>query len=271
MSGGQVTSKGETSAFMYGFKIVEGFHAIVYAGDDAESADPVLAVDDNTYTNKYVKIEPAKKITISATSTAGGTVEGAGTYRDGATVTLTATPNSGYKFVNWTKNGSVVSTDATYTFTATESAEYVANFQQNTPSAPPAPSHVSVTLVYGNGIESETKRLPVDTGAPAAPAVNGKVFAGWYDDAACTQAHDFSTPFTADDTLYARYVEIPKISRVSFVADGRLVGIILYRPSQTELTFIPKVPAKEGYVGTWETYTLNGKNMIVRAVYTPIN
>ena len=207
-------------------------------------------------------------VSVSAAPTAGGTVTGGGTYQVGATVTLTATPNSGYNFVNWTQNGSVVSTDATYTFTATESAEYVANFQQNTPSAPPAPSHVSVTLVYGNGIESETKRLPVDTGAPAAPAVNGKAFAGWYDDAACTKPHDFSTPFTADDTLYARYVEIPERSRVSFVADGRLVGIILYRPSQTELTTIPKVPAKEGYVGTWETYTLNGKNMVVRAVYT---
>ena len=207
-------------------------------------------------------------VSVSASPTAGGTVTGGGTYQVGATVTLTATPNNGYNFVNWTQNGSVVSTDATYTFIANESAEYVATFQQNTPSAPPAPSHVSVTLVYGNGIESETKRLPVDTGAPAAPAVNGKAFAGWYDDAACTQAHDFSTPFTADDTLYARYVEISERSRVSFVADGRLVGIILYRPSQTELTTVPKVPAKEGYVGTWETYTLNGKNMVVRAVYT---
>ena len=222
--------------------------------------------DDYTLTSTPVAY--TAYYTVTATSTTGGTVTGGGTYQDGATVTLTATPNSGYNFVNWTKNGSVVSTDATYTFTATETAEYVANFQQNTPSSPPAPSHVSVTLVYGNGIASETKRLPVDTGAPAAPAVNGKAFAGWYDDAACTQRHDFSTPFTADDTLYARYVEIPERSRVSFVADGRLVGIILYRPSQDELTVMPKVPAKEGYVGTWETYTLNGKNMVVRAVYT---
>ena len=255
-------------SFVDGEEPADPYDYTVYAGESApgQCAD---ASDVNTYANKYVKI--AKGYTVTTVVTTGGTVAGGGTYQVGATVTLTATPNSGYKFVNWTKNGSVVSTDATYTFTATESAEYVANFQQNTPSAPPAPSHVFVTLVYGNGIASETKRLPVDTGAPAAPAVNGKVFAGWYDDAACTQAHDFSTPFTANDTLYAKYVNIPERSRVSFVADGRLVGIILYRPSQTELTFIPKVPAKEGYVGTWETYTLNGKNMIVRAVYTPIN
>ena len=65
-------------------------------------------------------------------------------------------------------------------------------------------------------------------------------------------------------------VKIPQKSRVSFVADGRLVGIVLYRKSQSELTFLPKVPAKEGYVGAWAEYELNGENMIVRAVYTPI-
>ena len=71
-------------------------------------------------------------------------------------------------------------------------------------------------------------------------------------------------------TVNAIYVKIPERSRVSFVADGKLVGIILYRANQDELTVLPNVPAKEGYVGTWAEYTLTGKNMIVRAVYTPI-
>ena len=229
--------------------------------------------DDYTLTS--TSVEYTARYTVSVTATAGGTatVDDFGSVNrfDGELVELTATANEGYTFVNWTKGSEVVSTEANFEYLVTENCELVANFKQNTPSTPsdpPAPSHVSVTLVYGNGLANETKRLPVDTGAPSAPAVNGKAFAGWYDDAACTQAHDFSIPFTANDTLYARYVEIPERSRVSFVADGRLVGIILYRPSQTELTVVPKVPAKEGYVGTWEVYTLNGKNMIVRAVYT---
>lgn len=57
-----------------------------------------------------------------------GTVEGAGTYKDNATATLTATANDGYVFKNWTKNGSVVSTDNPYSFTVTEDVELVANF-----------------------------------------------------------------------------------------------------------------------------------------------
>ena len=43
-------------------------------------------------------------------------------------VTLTATPNEGYSFVNWTVNGEEVSTSATYTVTVTKDVEYIANF-----------------------------------------------------------------------------------------------------------------------------------------------
>ena len=57
-----------------------------------------------------------------------GTVSGAGTYKDNATATLTATPNDGYQFKNWTKNGVEVSTENPYSFTVTEDVELVANF-----------------------------------------------------------------------------------------------------------------------------------------------
>ena len=69
-------------------------------------------------------------ITASANPTAGGTVSGAGTYTYGSTATLTATAKSGYTFTNWTKNGTQVSTNATYSFTVTSAAAYVANFTQ---------------------------------------------------------------------------------------------------------------------------------------------
>ena len=58
----------------------------------------------------------------------GGTVTGAGTYNSGETCTLTATANSGYTFTNWTENGTIVSTDAVYSFTVSENRTLVANF-----------------------------------------------------------------------------------------------------------------------------------------------
>ena len=70
-------------------------------------------------------------ITTSADPTAGGTVSGDGTYLFGETCTVFAIPNAGYTFTNWTKNGTEVSTNATYTFTVTESANLIAHFSLN--------------------------------------------------------------------------------------------------------------------------------------------
>ena len=58
-------------------------------------------------------------------------MSGAGTYNHGADVTLTATANEGYTFVNWTKGGEPVSTNPTCTLEVTEAAAYVANFELN--------------------------------------------------------------------------------------------------------------------------------------------
>lgn len=71
--------------------------------------------------------EPA--YTITATAGVGGTVTGGGTYDKDASVTVTAAPESGYQFVDWTENGSVVSTDASYTFTASTDRTLTANFK----------------------------------------------------------------------------------------------------------------------------------------------
>src|SRR4029077_1894536 len=67
-------------------------------------------------------------IAVSASPSAGGRVSGGGTFAAGSSDTVTATANSGYSFVNWTQNGSVVSTSASYTFTLNSNVTLVANF-----------------------------------------------------------------------------------------------------------------------------------------------
>jgi hypothetical protein len=56
------------------------------------------------------------KLSVSASPPAYGTVSGAGTFAEGSSTTVTATPNGSHSFVNWTQNGKVVSTSASYTF-----------------------------------------------------------------------------------------------------------------------------------------------------------
>ena len=89
-----------------------------YAGESAASNQVTAVIGDGTY---YA-------IEATANPSNGGTVTGAGTFAEGSTCTLTATANTGYTFVNWTKNGTQVSTNATYSFTVTEAANFVANF-----------------------------------------------------------------------------------------------------------------------------------------------
>lgn len=68
-------------------------------------------------------------ITLQASPTDGGSVSGAGTYEPGATVTVVATTNAGYNFVNWTEFGYAVSTAAAYSFTAAQNRTLTANFE----------------------------------------------------------------------------------------------------------------------------------------------
>ena len=67
-------------------------------------------------------------IVTSSSPAVGGSTSGGGTYAAGTTQTVTATPNGGYSFVNWTEGGTPVSTSASYSFTLTGSRALVANF-----------------------------------------------------------------------------------------------------------------------------------------------
>ena len=57
------------------------------------------------------------RLSVSASPATYGTVSGGGTFAEGSSVTVTATPTGSHSFVNWTQNTKVVSTSANYTFT----------------------------------------------------------------------------------------------------------------------------------------------------------
>ena len=135
-------------------------------------------------------------ITASANPTAGGTVSGAGTYAHGVNVTLTATPATGYTFVNWTKNGTQVSTNATYSFTATANGNYVANFTLNsyTIGATADPNE-------GGTIEGAGTYNHFDTCTLTATANTGYTFVNWTlngDTISTNATYSFEVSSTAD-------------------------------------------------------------------------
>jgi len=73
----------------------------------------------------------AHYIILLANPPEGGTVSGGGNnILHGRSITVWATANPNYIFINWTENGIPISTDIYYTFTVTESRTLVANFER---------------------------------------------------------------------------------------------------------------------------------------------
>jgi hypothetical protein len=52
------------------------------------------------------------RLSVTASPTSYGTVSGGGTFAEGSSHTVTATPNGRHSFVDWTQNGKVISTSA---------------------------------------------------------------------------------------------------------------------------------------------------------------
>lgn len=68
----------------------------------------------------------------------------------------------------------------------------------------------TVAFNSNGGSACDTKFVATADGKlvkPADPTRDGYTFGGWYTDEACTQAYDFSSPVTADLTLYAKWTE----------------------------------------------------------------
>ena len=59
----------------------------------------------------------------------------------------------------------------------------------------------------GSSIDNQTPASGSTVAKPADPTREGYTFGGWYTDAACTKAYDFSAAVTADMTLYAKWVK----------------------------------------------------------------
>ncbi len=68
-------------------------------------------------------------VTTVSNYTDGGTTTGNGSYEEGETCTVTATPSACYTFLNWTESGEVVSENETYSFEVTSDKELTANYQ----------------------------------------------------------------------------------------------------------------------------------------------
>jgi uncharacterized repeat protein (TIGR02543 family) len=142
-------------------------------------------------------------ITAVADPTAGGTVTGSGGYNYGENCTLTATANAGYTFINWTKNGTQVSSNPTYTFTVTETATYVAHFsiQSYTVTTSSSPSNGGTTTGGGSYNYGQTCTV-------TASAANGYTFTNWTENGTQVSTNaNYSFTVTNNRNLVANFAQ----------------------------------------------------------------
>ena len=113
---------------------------------------------------------------VTSLPDAGGSASGGGTYNYGSSVTLNATPGTGYSFINWTENGVVVSTSSAYSFTIISNKTLVANFTLN----PDTYSIQALVAPLSGGTVSGSKTYTLGSIATliAAPA-SGYSFINW--------------------------------------------------------------------------------------------
>ena len=114
-------------------------------------------------------------VALSALPADGGNTNGAGTFNSGSSVTVTASGNTGYKFVNWTENGVQVSTNANYQFTLIGDRTLVANFIVGPGGLPiNLRSAANFAILAGSGV-SNTGLSTVygDVGAFPTATING--------------------------------------------------------------------------------------------------
>lgn len=101
------------------------------------------------------------EVSVEAQPEEGGAVAGTGIYDYGTTVTISATPNEHYEFVNWTEDGVLVSNSDEYAFAVNRSRHLVANFAHEsfTVSATVLPANAGVIEGVGNYVYGQIATL----------------------------------------------------------------------------------------------------------------
>jgi len=128
---GKITASADAKTFTF-TPAVPLLPFVVYTGTITTGATDTL---HTALVNNFVwSFTSIPQLTLTANPTIGGTATGDGVFARDSVATATATPNAGYAFVNWTENGTIVSTSSSYQFTLSANRALVANFKVIPPS-----------------------------------------------------------------------------------------------------------------------------------------
>ncbi len=211
----------------------EGWQFINWTRDGEEVSTEVsysfTVTEDATFVAHFGEF--TSTIVTLANPNNGGTVSEGGTYNFGETATLTATADEGYTFINWTKYGTEVSTDATYSFTVTESATFVANFEQDTYEITATTDPIDGGTVTGAGIYSHGTAITLTAVASA-----DYTFTGWTKDGETVSTDSLYTFIVTEDAAFVAHFVLNSYTVTAFANPsyaGMVTGGGTFSPGDT--------------------------------------
>ena len=263
-NGGTINS-GDVTSYTYGVGAVlptadnMAYTRYTFNGwyeDSSFSGSPVTAISatdtgNKTFYAKWVPVEAQSyTVLVSASPEAGGTVSGGGTYTENTSVTITATPNEGYHFVEWqVLSGGVSIENNSFIMPAAEVC-IQAVFEADT---------YTVTLNANGGTinSGDVTSYTYGVGAVLPTADNmsytGHTFNGWYEDSSFSGSPvtAISATDTGDKTFYAKWVPVKPGAQsytVLVSANPEAGGTVSGGGTYTENTYVTvTAAAKEGY------------------------
>ena len=149
-------------------------------------------------------------VTLLVEPDGSGEASGAGVYRAGERVTVSAAPEDGQRFVEWVENGQRVSTAAEYTFTVNGDTTLTARFEEipvYTISVGVLPEQEELGAVTGSGSYREGAVVTVK-----AEAADRYAFSAWYEDGEIvSEDAEYTFTVTGPRTLEAAFKKFSRL------------------------------------------------------------
>ena len=191
----------------------DGYEFVGWNGSDSTNATIDITISsDTTLEAVFSEIQSTAATTqynLTVTAGTGGSVStSGGTYDDGTTVTITATPDDGYEFVRW--NGSD-SSNATIDITINSDTTLEAVFSEIQSTA--ATTQYNLTVTAGTGGSVSTSGGTYDDGTTVtitATPDDGYEFVRWNGSDSSNATIDIT--INSDTTLEAVFSEIQSTS-----------------------------------------------------------
>ena len=193
-------------------------------------------------------------VAATADPAVAGTVSGAGEYRAGEQVTVTAEAAAGYLFDGWFAGSERVSAQAGYTFSASADSTLTAKFINAT-------STITFDSNGGSAVDGITQAYGTAVTAPADPVREGYTFSGW-DPALPSTMPAGTTTYVAQWTVNTYTITFDTLGGSSVAAISQAYGTAITAPAD---------PTQEGFNfvkwGQEIPSTIPARDLIISAVW----